>query len=42
MSLTYLKNKERDWMMIVVCEEKKIIKKNWYFNEIKLKIYNLI
>ena len=45
----YLDNKGREWMIVVRCEERKLIKKKkyiyiyiWYFNEIYCKIDNLI
>ena len=41
----YLNYKEREWMIVVVCEERETIKKiklNWYYNKIKYKIDNMI
>ena len=41
--LLFLEGKGREWIMIIGCEEREIIKKiekNWYFNEIEYKIDN--
>ena len=38
---TFSKHEERRWTLLVVCEERKVIKKNWYLNEIKFRICNL-
>jgi len=41
----FFEDKGKKWMVVVVCENRKIIfknKKTWYFNEIWSKIKNLM
>ena len=42
LSLRILRKKKKEWMVIIMCEERETIKKKWYFNEIYYKINNLM